>query len=187
MKIFALNPIPAVLNENVISKLSKLGDLTIETKAKPILEVEGMTDMTSEKLIAVDPDFCEWKFPKEVLERIPNLKAVILTSTSFSWIDSNAAEDLNIIVVNTRNFSSNAVAEWAITMSLSLARKMPLIIKSDYKLDYDKFQGIELMGKTAGIIGLGNIGNRIGEICKGLGMKVVYWSRKTRNDKFEYL
>ena len=45
---------------------------------------------------------------------------------------------------------------------------------------------MQVKGKKAAIIGLGSIGTRIAEILAGIGMEVIYWSRKSRNDKFEY-
>jgi phosphoglycerate dehydrogenase-like enzyme len=62
----------------------------------------------------------------------------------------------------------------------------PRLIKDNYPLDFDKdfmkYRGVQLKGKTAGIIGLGHIGSAIAEACKGLGMDVVYWSRSSTND-----
>lgn len=45
---------------------------------------------------------------------------------------------------------------------------------------------MQLKNKTAGIVGLGHIGTRIGEILEGIGLNVIYWSRKSRNEKFKY-
>ncbi len=94
---------------------------------------------------------------------------------------------MNIPIINTKNFSTNAVAEWAMTMAFNAYRKVPLMIKSGFNLDYEKHQGLELRGKTAGVIGLGNIGTRIAEIAQGLGTKVVYWSQNSRDKRFEML
>lgn len=85
-----------------------------------------------------------------------------------------------------RGFSKIAVAEWATMMVFALARKLPTIIKDEWNQDYSKHQGIELRGKTAGIIGLGNIGRSLAENMAGLGMKVQYWSKNTRDDRFEF-
>lgn len=61
-----------------------------------------------------------------------------------------------------------------------------MLIKNDWKLDYNKHQGWEVKGKNMGIIGLGSIGSRIAEIGKQIGMNVFYWSKNSRNNKFEY-
>lgn len=92
-----------------------------------------------------------------------------------------------IPVVNLRGFSSVAVAEWAMMVALSLARRIPLVVQDGWKQDLGKHQGFELRGKTAGVIGLGNIGALIAENCQGLGMKVQYWSRSSRNRRLKYV
>ena len=70
---------------------------------------------------------------------------------------------------------------------MAIARKVPLIIQNDWTMDYVNHLGTEIAGKKAGIVGLGNIGSRIGELAKGIGMDVTYWSRKTRDDRFTYV
>ena len=64
------------------------------------------------------------------------------------------------------------------------------LIKDGFPLDFDKdfmkYRGIELRGKTAGVVGLGHNGEAIAERMKGLGLNVVYWSKNTRNDNYTY-
>lgn len=97
----------------------------------------------------------------------------------------------NIPIVNIKNFSSQSVAEWAVMMVLNLARQTPRLIKDGFPLDYDKdymgYRGIELKGKVVGIAGLGNIGKCVASLCEGLGMKVIYWSRSTRDKSYQFV
>jgi len=76
-------------------------------------------------------------------------------------------------------------------MMFSLARQIPRLIKDNFPLDFDadfmKYRGVQLKGKTAAIIGLGHNGSAIAERCKGLGMKVVYWSPSSTNDAYTRL
>lgn len=83
-------------------------------------------------------------------------------------------------------FSTEAVAEWALMMTLNTARQIPKVIRGGWAQDYD-LQGMELKGKMAGIIGMGRIGGRIAELMSGIGMDVQYWSRRQNNDKFDYV
>ena len=115
-----------------------------------------------EKIICIDPDFCDWTVPNLVFDS-PNLKAVVLQTTSFSWIDIDYAKSKNVPVVNLRGFPSIAVAEWATMMVLNIARKLPIVIKDRWKQDYTTHKGIELRGKVAGVVGLGRIGTAIAE------------------------
>jgi phosphoglycerate dehydrogenase-like enzyme len=61
------------------------------------------------------------------------------------------------------------------------------VIQDGWKTDFEKYRGIELSGKKAGIIGLGRIGTRIAEMTRAFGMETLYWSRSTRDSRFAYL
>jgi len=61
---------------------------------------------------------------------------------------------------------------------------LPIVYRDNWKLDYEKHRGIELRGKTAGVIGLGNIGTAAAENLAGLGMHVQYWSRHSEDSRF---
>jgi len=73
-------------------------------------------------------------------------------------------------------------------MMFNVARKIPLLIKNGFPLnfssDFQSYQGINLEGKKAGIIGLGNIGSAIAERCHGLGMDVFYWSNSPKQNNY---
>jgi len=188
MKIYILTPNKNTLfTPELIDKLNQAGEVVFQEKVIAYEEVEGLFSGDEERVLAIDPDFCNWEIPNEVIEKIPNLKAICLQTTSFSWIDLEFCRSKNIYVTNLRGFSTEAVAEWAITMALNLARKVPVIIRDGWKADYLKHQGIELRGKRAGVIGLGSIGTRIAELCRGLGMEVVYWSKSSRDKRFEFV
>lgn len=186
MKIFILSPnYETLFTEDEKNLLKNAGELIIQKEVIPFDSVEGLMTGTEDRVLAIDPDFCDWKVPNEVIESIPNLKVIVLQTTSFSWLDVDFAKLTNIPVVNLRGFSSIAVAEWATMMMLNLARKIPLVIKDSWQQDYVKHQGIELRGKTVGVIGLGNIGTAVAENCAGLGMKVQYWSKTSNDERFK--
>lgn len=177
MKIFVLSPNKdAVFTPELIGKLNGIGEVTFFTSPMPLSDVPGLFAGGDERIVALDPDFCDWKGDAETLAKIPNLKGVCLQSTSFSWLDTNHLNEKGIPVVNLRGFSTEAVAEWALLMALSLARKIPLVVKDGWNSDFVAYQGVELAGKTAAIIGLGRNGKRIAELCRGVGMNVIAWS-----------
>ena len=186
MKIIILSPNANILfTEKLKNRLETAGELAIIKDIKPLLEVSELYN-DEPKVIAIDPDFCEWNLPKEVIKKMKSVKAICLQTTSFSWADVAEAKKQGIPVVDLRGFSTEAVAEWAFMMAINVSRKLPLVIKNQWNYNFGDHQGIELKGKTAGIIGLGNIGKRIAEICNGLGMKVVYWSRNSRDERFSF-
>lgn len=86
-------------------------------------------------------------------------------------------------VSNVPGYSGESVAEHAIALLLSLAKR---IIISDRKTQQGKFKlemGFELKGKTLGVIGLGNIGSRVAELGLGIGMKVIAYNRTPKKMK----
>ena len=187
MKIIVLSPNANILfNNNLINKIKKAGELILIKKVTPFTKLTKLFSDKDEKILAIDPDFVEWKFPNKYIKKILNLKAICLQSTSFNWIDVNSAKKENIPVTNLRNWSTQAVVEWILMSTLVLARKIPLVIKEGWNKNFERYKGVELRGKTAGILGLGNIGTRLAESCEALGMEVIYWSRKSRDKRFRY-
>ena len=141
-------------------------------------------------ILAVDPTYLKgvWEaLPAEKLKRMTGLKALCLTTTSHSWINGKELAKSRVTLTNTPNKCTEAVAEFAVYMMFSLLRKLPLIVKNKWEMDYDRFPNEETTGLTAGILGLGKIGKRIAEICKAIGMKVVYWNRSKKQAPFEPL
>lgn len=167
-----------------IKRLEKLGKVTFIESVKyqdnPIFKSD------EEKIIAVGPELVDWKFPNEFIEKVKNLKAVCVPTTSFSWIDGKFLRSRNVDFLNVPKYSTESVAEYAISLMFNLVKKLPLIVKNNWKLDYSKHKGWEIKGKTMGVVGLGSIGTRIAELGKAIGMNVVYWSRKSRDNRFEY-
>jgi lactate dehydrogenase-like 2-hydroxyacid dehydrogenase len=188
MKIFVVSPnVEALFGEKEKKQLAEAGDVTYITEIKPLKELTELYKGNEPRILAIDPDYCDWKVQNEIIDNIPNLKAICLQTTSFSWVDIEHAKSKGIPVTNLLGFSAIAVAEWATLVILALARKLPIVIKDNWKTDYNKHRGIELRGRTAGIVGLGRIGTAFAENMAGLGMKVQYWSKSSRNDKFNYV
>lgn len=186
MKIFIISPnAERMFTDEHRAALSAAGEVTILSEIKPFDQLTELYEGDEPRIVAIDPDFDDWKFPNEVIDKIPSLKAIVLQTTSFSWVDVGHAAEKNIPVVDLRGFSSVAVAEWAVFMALSVARRVPLVVADNWKLDYEKHRGFELRGKTAGVVGLGNIGTAVAENVDGLGMTVQYWSRKSEDPRFK--
>ena len=185
MKIFIVSPnTDTQFSRQQLDTLKTAGNVTFIKDIKPLLDIDELYEGQEPRILAIDPDYCEWKVPNEVIDAIPNLKAICLQTTSFSWVDIEYAKLKGIPVTNLRGFSSIAVAEWATMAVLALARRLPVVINDGWKLDYVKHRGLELRGKTAGIIGLGRIGTAIAENMAGLGMEVQYWSKNSLDDRF---
>ena len=186
MKIFIISPnADRMFAKEYRAALDAAGEVTIFSEIKPFDQLTELYQGDEPRIVAIDPDFSDWTLPNEVIDKVPNLKAIVLQTTSFSWVDGDHCKQKGIPVVNLRGFSSIAVAEWVTFMTLAVARHLPLVVKDGWKLDYDRHRGFELRGKTAGVIGLGNIGTAAAENFAGLGMEVQYWSRHSEDQRFQ--
>jgi len=113
----------------------------------------------------------------DLLKRAPNLLIVSSNGAGFDPVDVEACTAAGVLVVNQSGGNANSVAEHALGMMLTLSKR---IIQSDRRLrreanvNRNDLIGNELKQKTVGIVGLGNVGRRIAELCKGLlHMKVI--------------
>lgn len=183
MRIIIINPKKDFLAKQ-IQAIKKVGEVAFFEKS-PSFSEKVFTD-NEEKIIALGPEIVDWKFPNSIINKINNLKYVCLPTTGFGWLDAQTMKKNKIVLTNVPKYSTESVAEYAISLMLSVVKKLPLVIKNKWKIDYDNHQSWEVRGKIMGIVGLGTIGNRIAELGKSMGMKVIYWSRKSRNKKFIY-
>lgn len=129
-------------------------------------------------IMRVDPEIDE-----EVIRAADNLKFIGVCSTGLNHIDREAAEKRGIIIQNAPGMNANAVAELTVCKMLELARNT---IQSNYEVQHRrqwnkyKYLGTELSGKTVGIVGFGTIGQRVGELCRAFGMKVLAYNPHKR-------
>lgn len=110
-----------------------------------------------------------------LLEKAANLKIIARAGVGVDNIDLDAARECRITVVNTPVATSTAVAEHTLGLLLSLARHIP---QADQTLKAGKWEkkslvGIELAGKTMGIIGVGNIGKAVAQRAQAFGVNVI--------------
>ncbi|MDD3647017.1 MAG: NAD(P)-dependent oxidoreductase [Candidatus Dojkabacteria bacterium] len=175
------------ISEKLIQELEKHADIEFVEKARVDFEKIKALRKPGAKMLAPFPEPLDWKLPNAILDNIAELKGVCLSTTSFDWVDGEFLRSKGIPLTNVPGCSTNAVAEGAIFMMVAVARRLPIILNCK-EFDYVPENAlVEVCGKTAGIIGLGNIGSRVAELAKSLGMNVVYWSRSSRNRRFRYL
>jgi phosphoglycerate dehydrogenase-like enzyme len=117
-----------------------------------------------------------------LIERLPNLKLIASTAPRNASIDLGAAADHGVAVVPTGYFSSPTVE---LTWALILAGARHIVSEAVAVREggWQKTVGEDLAGATLGIIGLGNIGSRVGKVALAFGMKVIAWSENLTADK----
>ncbi len=114
------------------------------------------------------------------LSRFKNLKCIFTRSVGFDHIDLKYCKKNGISVHNTPHYGDWTVAEYTFALILSSSRNI-LRAQKDLKLgkvDLPSYMGLELHSKTIGIIGLGQIGERVAKIAQGFNMKVLYYDIK---------
>ena len=114
--------------------------------------------------------------PRELLASSPNLVIVARHGVGYDNVDLKAATDLGIVVTNTPGVNSDAVAEFTYGLILAVVRQIPHSWEEMRKGGWRKPQnldGVDLRGKTLGIIGLGRIGSRVSKIGNAFGLKVL--------------
>lgn len=112
---------------------------------------------------------------KSTLEQLPQLKFIACRSTGYDNLDLNAMHKRGIMAANVPSYGENTVAEYAFGLMLALARKIPQALEQvrDGEIDTHELSGIDMAGKTLGVVGTGHIGSHAITIGRGFGMKVI--------------
>ncbi len=115
------------------------------------------------------------KVTKEVMDAAKKLRVVGRAGIGVDNVDTDAATQRGIAVMNTPGGNTTTTAEHAISLMLSLARHIPQATASMKagKWEKNKFTGMELFERTLGVLGIGNIGGIVANRAQGLGMKVI--------------
>lgn len=170
-------------NQNISRDLKQKLKAVSKVSFVPSFEKLTKEHYSETKVLAINPDLINWNVPISVLDKFKDLKYICVATTSVEMLNLDYCESKGIKIKNVANYSTQAVAEYAIWMMLSLARKLPIIL--NHKYDYTpKFLQTEIKGKTAGIIGYGHIGKEIARLCHGLGMNIVVYSPHSKSKKF---
>jgi D-3-phosphoglycerate dehydrogenase len=145
------------------------------------LTVDTSFEITPEELPNVLPAYdgmvvrSRTKVRQPLIDVCPNLKVIVRGGVGLDTIDAEYARSKGIVVMNTPKASSASVAELAIGYMFSLARslyKASATMKAE-KWEKKAFEGVELGGKTLGLIGIGNIGKEVAKRAAALGMTVI--------------
>ena len=124
----------------------------------------------------------------EVISACPNLKYIDVAFTGVDHVDLDAARAKGVKVSNAAGYSNEAVAELTLCMMLALLRNVPQVeVRCRAGQTKDGLVGVELMGKTVGIVGVGAIGTRTAELCHAFGCKVLGNKRHVRGDEPDYI
>jgi len=127
----------------------------------------------------------ETKVTKKVIEAAKQLRVVGRAGVGVDNVDVEAATQHGVVVMNTPGGNTVTTAELSFTMLLSLARKVPQAHATMVAGKWDRklFQGVELQGKTLGVLGFGRIGTEVAKRAIAFGMKVVAYDPYLTEDR----
>lgn len=151
--------------------LEKTYGTTAELIHEPLTE-ENVKDYADAEIIST---FIYSKITKDILSRLPHLKFITTRSTGFDHIDVKAAKEKGVVVSNVPSYGVHTVAEHTFALILALTKKLVPSIEQAKKGDFslEKLQGIDISGKTLGIIGAGKIGTMVMHIARAFGMHIL--------------
>ncbi len=162
-----------ILKARADVRLDRLENESPDEVAAPILAAAHVYQIGA----ARDETNVKFHVHADLLRRAPNLLLVSSNGAGFDPVDVDACTAAGVLVVNQSGGNAHSVAEHALGMMLCLAKR---IVEADHVLRRDRnvvrndLMGTELQGKTLGIVGIGNVGRRIAQLCNGLfGMKVL--------------
>jgi D-3-phosphoglycerate dehydrogenase len=159
----------------------KLSDAAVSIFKERGVEADVKPGLSREELLKIVDRYdgiairSATKITADVIKAAVNLKVVGRAGIGVDNVDIPAATAAGVIVMNTPFGNSITTAEHAIALMMALARELPAANSSTHagKWEKNRFMGVELYGKTLGLIGAGNIGSIVADRAKGLKMKVV--------------
>jgi phosphoglycerate dehydrogenase-like enzyme len=120
--------------------------------------------------------------PRDILQKLPNLRLIASTGLRNASIDTQAAADLGIVVTAT-GYDATPTIEFTWSLILSSMRRIDREAASLKAGGWQMGLGSNLRGKSLGVVGLGNIGKEVARIGLAFGMKVIAWSQNLTEEK----
>jgi D-lactate dehydrogenase len=154
----------------------------------------ALTPIEKNAEVAIISSFINSDLSRTVLESFPNLQYIATRSTGFDHIDIEYCKKKGIKVSNVPNYGKHTVAEHALTLLLCLAKRIPesrdRVMNGEFHPE--NLTGVDLYGKTIGILGTGNIGLSMIKMSLGIGMEVLAYDIKespelSKNFSFKYV
>ena len=121
--------------------------------------------------------------PTDLVRQCKNLKHIVFLGTgAASYMNVAELEGAGVKVHTIKGYGDTAVAEQTIALMMACCRDLARMDRNIRAGTWRPMEGVQVFGKTLGIIGLGGIGAEVARIAKGMGMEVIAWNRTKRND-----
>ncbi len=151
----------------------RLREAGFETMHRPLTakrseeELIALLQGVDGAIVSVDP------FTARVLDAAPQLKVISRTGVGYDAIDVKAATARGVMVTTTPGVNRDAVADLAFALILCCARKLPENLGEVRRGGWKRHEGVDLAGKTLGVIGLGTIGKEVARRAKAFKMRLL--------------
>jgi len=158
------------------------------------IQFDVKTGLSEEEIVKIIPEYdgmvvrSATKVTKKIISAAKKLKVIGRAGAGVDNIDVSTAKKNNMIVMNTPGGNSNATAEHALALIMSVLRKIPFANQTTHKAQWEKknIKGTELSKKTIGIVGFGNVGVRLSNLVKGFNMEILVCSKSLESRKKDY-
>jgi D-3-phosphoglycerate dehydrogenase len=161
---------------------------------KQKISVDVKTGLSEEEIIKIIPEYdgmvvrSATKVTKNIILAAKKLKVIARAGAGVDNIDVVTAKEKNMLVMNTPGGNTNATAEHAFALIMSVLRKIPYANDTTHKGKWEKknIKGTELSKKTLGIVGFGNVGARLSNLVKGFGVNILVSSKSLESRKKDF-
>ena len=145
---------------------------------------EILSDKNIQKNTEVLGTFVDSKIDKKIFKALPKLKLIVTLSTGYDHVDLKEAKKRKIPVCTVLAYGEDTVAQFALTLMLTLGRKIFPSVKlvKEGVYDYHGLRGTDMSGRTIGLIGTGKIGIHLIKMLKGFDVDVIAYDAFPNKD-----
>lgn len=163
--------------EPIFARMHRADDPPIAVNTAPFTSVDLPRLLAGYAIVLDDHSY----LPTEQIAQCRDLKHVVFLGTgAASYMDIAALRDHGVTVHTIKGYGDTAVAEHTIALLFACARAIAQMDREVRAGLWRPAEGVQLRGKTLGIIGLGGIGREVARIAAGIGMEVIAWNRTPR-------
>jgi D-3-phosphoglycerate dehydrogenase / 2-oxoglutarate reductase len=166
------------LSAEIFHRLKKPDDLAVKIHLDPDVSPQALPDVIGDAEIAL---IDHTHFPTDVARRCTGTKHVVFLGTGArSYMSPEELADLGIAVHTIKGYGDTAVAECAFALMWEAARDLARMDRENRRNNWSRTEGMQLTGKTLGLIGFGGIAAEVARLANGVGMRVLAWNRSAK-------
>jgi D-3-phosphoglycerate dehydrogenase len=163
----------------VFARVYRADDPPIVVNTKPVAAAELPRLIDGYEICIDDHSY----MPTDMVAQCSALKHIVFLGTgASSYMDVPALKERGVTVHTIKGYGDRAVAEHAIALMFACARGLARMDRAVRAGAWGPLEGMQLRGKTLGVVGLGGIGSEVVRIARGIGMETIAWNRTRRDD-----